>query len=394
MNALDVLLLLAALTFALSGYRQGFIVGVLSFAGFLGGAMLGMSLAPAAVGGVESGFLQTLAAVGIVLLGAGVGQGVLGYLGSRLRRAITWRPVRLVDASTGALLSVTALLVFSWFLASALREAPLPTVSREIRGSTVLNTVDRAMPDRARGLFASFQVLLNENGLPRVFSGLSVEPIRPVEPPTGDAATPAVRAVGASVVKVTGAARACDRTVEGSGFVYAPHRVMTNAHVVAGVREPTVAIGGGGRRYDATVVVFDPRRDLAVLHVPDLEVAPLDFRKGASRGDDAVVAGYPGGGPYRLENARVREVIDARGRDIYGSGQVTREVVSLHGSVQPGNSGGPLLAPDGEVYGVIFAKSIDDEDTGYALTVEEVTPVAQAGREATERVGTRDCTAR
>jgi S1-C subfamily serine protease len=392
-NILDGLLILGALIFAISGYRQGFLVGVLSFAGFLGGATIGMIFAPDIVADWQSGFLQALGAVAIVLVCAAVGQAVLGLLGGQLRSTLTWQPARFVDATVGAALSVTALLLFSWFLASALRDAPLPSVAREIRESTVLGAVDQAVPDPARTLFSSFRVMLNENGLPRVFSGLSAEPIRPVEPPTGAAATPEVQEVADSVVKVEGRARSCSRSVEGSGFVFAPERVMTNAHVVAGVREPTVQIGGQGRAYDARIVVYDPRRDLAVLAVPGLDAEPIDFTPGAEAGQEAVVAGFPGGGPYQLDPARIREEIDARGHDIYGGEQVTRQVYSLYGTVMPGNSGGPLLAPDGTVYGVIFAKSIDHPDTGYALTVEEVAPVAEAGIGADDSVSSGDCTA-
>jgi S1-C subfamily serine protease len=267
-------------------------------------------------------------------------------------------------------------------------------VNAEIRSSSVLGAVDRAMPDQARGLFSSFRVLLDENGLPRVFTGLSAEPIRPVEPPSGTAAaTPAVRVAASSIVKVHGNARACERSVDGSGFVYAPHRVLTNAHVVAGVRNPTVQIGGEGRRYDADTVLYDPRRDIAVLAVPELEARPLQFAGPARRGDEAVVAGFPHGGPYRAEPVRVREVLDARGHDIYGGASVTREVISLFGSVQPGNSGGPLLSPEGTVYGMVFAKSLDDAETGYALTVDEIRSAARAGLSASGDVRTAGCTA-
>jgi S1-C subfamily serine protease len=392
-TVLDAVLLLAALLFAVSGYRQGFLVGVLSFAGFLGGATAGMVLAPGLVGGIDSGPLQVLAGVGIVLVAAALGQAVLGFLGARLRSVVTWTPARLLDSTAGAVVSVAALLVFCWFLATALREAPVTSLNREIGASKVLRGVDSAMPDDARGLFSSFRRLLDESALPRVFSGLSTEPVIPVDPPSDTAAaTPGVREASDSVVKVEGSAQACRRRVEGSGFVYAPQRVLTNAHVVAGVDRPTVTVGGRGEELAARVVVFDPRRDLAVLYVEDLDAEPLAFDGTAARGDEAVVAGFPGGGPYWLEPARVRDRIEARGHDIYSQADVTRQVLSLYASVLPGNSGGPLLTPDGDVYGVIFAKSLDRDDTGYALTVAETRPVARAGRTAINAVDTQQCT--
>jgi S1-C subfamily serine protease len=150
-------------------------------------------------------------------------------------------------------------------------------------------------------------------------------------------------------------------------------------------------VRGQGPTLDARVVVFDPERDLAVLYVPDLEARPLAFDKSGRRGAQAVVAGFPQGGPFRLEPARIRDIIKARGPDIYHQRQVTREVFSLYADVEPGNSGGPLLAPDGDVYGIIFAKSLDDPNTGYALTAKEAAPVVAAGRNRKAQTSTGSC---
>jgi S1-C subfamily serine protease len=256
----------------------------------------------------------------------------------------------------------------------------------------VVTTVDRAMPEGARTLFSSFRRVLDDNELPTVFGGLSAERIRPVPAPDGAVAgTRAVRRAAASVVKVSGTADDCNRSLDGSGFVYAPQHVLTNAHVVAGVDNPRVRLTGDDAVHDARVVVFDPEADLAVLYVPDLRAAPLHLDDRAGRGDQAVVAGFPGGGPFRLVAARVRDTINARGTDIYHRKQVTREVFSLFADVEPGNSGGPLLSPKGDVYGVIFAKSLDDAETGYALTADEARGVARAGRGATGEVDTDAC---
>jgi S1-C subfamily serine protease len=193
------------------------------------------------------------------------------------------------------------------------------------------------------------------------------------------------------VVKVMGTAADCSRTLDGSGFVIASQHVLTNAHVVAGVDNPKVQVGGTGPRFEARVVVFDPERDLAVLYVPDLHAAPLPLDASGGRGDQGVVAGFPGGGDYRLVPARIRDTIEARGPDIYQNRQVTREVFSLYADVEPGNSGGPLLDLHGGVYGVVFAKSLDDPRTGYALTVNEARPVVTEGRSARRQVGTGTC---
>ncbi len=392
MTVLDVVLVLSALGFAVSGYRRGLLVGVLSFAGFLGGGAAGMLLAPRVVGGREPGVTTAVFAVVIVVVAALVGQALLSALGTSLRQGLTWSPLRAVDGVLGAAVTASAVLVLAWFVAIGLRQAPLPGVSRQVADSRVLAAVDTVLPDGTADLFGSFVELLDERGFPRVFNDLGPERITPVDPPaSGAAATVGVRAAGRSVVEIVGDARACRRRVEGTGFVYAPGRVMTNAHVVGGVTEPMLRVGGTGRAYRAQVVAFDPRRDLAVLAVPGLPAPALRFDRGGSRGDAAVVAGFPRGGPYRLDAARIREEIRARGQDIYGRSAVTREVFSIRGRVEPGNSGGPLLSPAGGVYGVVFAKSLDDPSTGYALTVDEAAPVADSGRRATGAVDTGRC---
>jgi len=392
-NWLDVLLLAGAAFFGLAGYRQGFVVGALAFVGFVGGGIGGLLLAPSVVTRVDSGLGQSVLAVALVLLFATVAQVLLAWLGSQLRDRLVWRPARVFDAGLGALVSILAMLLVTWFLGSALRPGPVPELSRQISDSRVITAVDEVVPNEAHTLFSSFRRVLNDNGLPPVFGGIAAETIRPVEPPgRGITGTPAVRRAGTSVVKVTGTAGDCDRRLEGTGFVLSDQHVLTNAHVVAGVDRPEVQVGGDGRRFRGRVVVYDPDRDLAVLFVPDLAAEPLDLDPSGERGDEAVVAGFPGGGTYRLEAARIRDTIDARGPDIYQRTEVTREVFSLYGVVQPGNSGGPLLTLDGDVYGVVFAKSLDDPDTGYALTVREAAPVIDAGRDRTQPVGSGTCT--
>jgi S1-C subfamily serine protease len=165
---------------------------------------------------------------------------------------------------------------------------------------------------------------------------------------------------------------------------------MTNAHVVAGVGSPSVQTVDG-RTLPATVVLYDPERDVAVLLVPGLDLTPLPFAGPLSSGQPAVVAGYPENGGFTPRAARVREVQDARGPDIYQNRQVTRQIYALYATVQPGNSGGPLLTTSGGVAGVVFAAAIDDPKTGYALTAQEVAPDAHTGATATQGVSTEGC---
>jgi S1-C subfamily serine protease len=183
--------------------------------------------------------------------------------------------------------------------------------------------------------------------------------------------------------------------VQGTGFVYAPQHVLTNAHVVAGVTNPTVSYAHDTHTYGARVVTYDPDLDVAVLYVPDLDPAAprLRFAPGAlGSGDDAVVIGFPEGGPFDVEPARVRGKETVRGPNIYQDRRVTREIYAIRSQVRPGNSGGPLLTPAGGVEGVVFAASYDDRQTGYALTNATVLPEARAAAERSTPVSTGGCT--
>jgi S1-C subfamily serine protease len=192
-------------------------------------------------------------------------------------------------------------------------------------------------------------------------------------------------------VKVEGVAGTQGR--EGSGFVYARERVMTNAHVVAGIAEPTVQIGGVGRTYEARVVLFDPQKDVAVLYVPGLKAPVLRFDDDAERGEAAVVAGYPEDGDLNLQAATVANRVRATGQNIYNDGTATREIYSIRSTVRPGNSGGPLLTTDGRVFGVVFARSTTDAETGYVLTADEVGSDARDAAAATAPVDTGELAA-
>jgi S1-C subfamily serine protease len=344
------------------------------------------------VGGTDLRRVAVLV-VGVIVL-ASLGQALFVSVGTRVRRRVTARPARWADALLGVVASIVAVCVLVWVIAGALRGGPSPSLSRAIGQSRIVAAIDEVIPASSGRVFTGFRDLLDAEGFPRVFEGFGAERIRPVAPPDPNALdTPGVRAAAASIVKITGDARACNRSQEGTGWVLARERVVTNAHVVAAVRDPQVRIGGEGRRYAARVVVFDPVRDRAVLAVPGLPAPALRLGQDLDRGDAAVVAGFPLDGPYRLDSARVREVVTARGEDIYGRRPSIRQVYSLFATVQPGNSGGPLLSASGEVVGVIFAKSLDDDSTGYALTLGESEPVLSKGRTADAPVAVGACAA-
>ena len=390
-DLLDVILLSAAVLFAISGYRQGFVVGVLSFVGFLGGAVLGATIAPTlARTGPLSGLPSTTTAIAGVFLLATLGQAAATFIGAALRNRLLWKPARVVDAFAGAGISVVSLLLVAWLVGTAVASSPFSSLASQVRRSQVLDVVDQAVPGGARSLFASFRRLIDDRGFPEVFGALVPTRVRAVDPPDAALARSAVvTAPRSRIFKITGVANSCSRRIEGSGFLYARERVLTNAHVVAGVLNPTVAVDGTSRR--ATVVLYDPERDVAVLLVPGMDRRPLAFAGSAKTGDSAIVLGYPEDGPFRADPARIRGTQNAKGPDIYQHRTVVRQIYSLRTRVRPGNSGGPLMDAHGAVYGVVFAAAADDPQTGYALTAHEVTGDAERGRTATAQVSTRGC---
>ncbi len=393
-DLLDLILLVLVAAFAVSGYRQGFIIGVLSFGGFIVGAVVGALFAPGIAHSLSSDpAQQALIAVVVVFVAAMVGQLIASAVGAAMRARLTWRPVTYLDAAGGAVVSMVSVLLIAWLIGSAMLNAPFPAITSQVQNSVVLRTVDGIMPPAADTMFSDFRRLLASGPYPQVFGGLGAEAPLTVAPPDSKYLHYAsIRRDEPSIVKVMGTALSCARRIEGSGFVISPDHVLTNAHVVAGVNEgPDVYTPGGGQ-YAARVVFFDPRGDIAVLYVPGLNLAPLRFAGTAGTGANAVVAGYPENHSFTVVAARIGGVQRATAPDIYQSGDVTRQIYALRALIQPGNSGGPLIDPaNGNVYGVVFAAAVGVPRVGYALTAAEVAADAQAGESATAPVSTQEC---
>lgn len=394
-TALDVLLLVFLALSALAGLRRGLLLTVVAAGGFVAGAALGIWLLPDRIAALIAGgpplLRPTLLVLGVLLL-ASVVQSLAVRLATGAGRRLGRSPLGPLDAILGAALTLAVAAATTWFVAGTLRVVVPSELARGIGASRVVNAIGAVMPASGEAVLGGIKATLDEYGFPRVFSSIDSEPIRPVpDVDNSVAATPQIRRAASSVVRIDADAPACSRSQEGTGWVYQPGLVVTNAHVVAGADGVRVRSGGAG--LPARVVAFDPRKDIAVLSVDGLGAAPLRLGRQLTHGDAAVVAGYPLGGPLKVDPVRVREVLQARGDDIYGRGRVQREVYSLLATVQPGNSGGPLLAPDGTVSGVVFARSLDDPDTGYAVTLDEARPVLQQASRTAGAVDTGACTA-
>lgn len=374
MNLLDLFILGSAAAAAFGGYRLGFVARAASWAGLALGLAVAMRFLPSAVRAFEGPDPSTklFIAAGVLLLGGFVGQGLGLLAGSSLRRFVPHGPLRAVDSSIGALVGVIGILAAVWLLLPAIADIP-GGYARQARNSAVARFLDRQLPEPPDTMQALRRVVGDTN-FPQVFEVL--RPAPKTGPPPASTGIPAqvIARVSASTVKVEGIA--CDRMQEGSGFAAAADVVVTNAHVVAGHRAGTTqVVRPDGRRLDASIIVFDPARDLAVLRVPGLGQAPLPVGD-AGEGERGAVFGHPGGQEsLRIAPAAIREKINAVGRDLYGTRSTRREVFVLAAQLAQGDSGGALVDAGGAVVGVAFAIAPDRPGTAYALTADELRAV-------------------
>jgi S1-C subfamily serine protease len=394
-DVLDLLLLVVVAAFAVSGYRQGFIVGILSFFGFVGGALLGAEFGPdiahALVGGQTQ---QEFIAVILLVSFAVIGQFIASAIGAAMRSTVTWHSATVLDSIGGSLVSIVSVLLIAWVVGSVLNGSPFPVVDQQVNNSLVLKTLDRFMPQPAKTMFSDFRRLLDSNSTyAEVFSGIGEDRILAVPAPDPAVLNSAgYQRARESVVKVQGVAPSCGKEIEGSGFVISPDHILTNAHVVAGVTQHQTVTTTTGQQLNAVVVFYDPQVDVAVLYVPGLDLPTLQFAAQASVGDEAVVAGYPlDAATLQQAAARIGDIQDAVGPNIYQTTTVNRQIYEIRALVEEGNSGGPLLSPSGQVDGVVFAAAVGVSDTGFALTSTEVEPDAHAGEVATAPVSTQMC---
>ncbi|MDN5767727.1 MAG: MarP family serine protease [Humibacillus sp.] len=395
-DVIDIVLVVVLVGYAVSGYRQGLIASVFSLVGFLAGALIAIWRLPSLLArwdavADDNRWRVVALIVGVVAVGW-LGQFLGSLIGGSISRKVGQTALRSVDAVLGAVIVAVAAALVLGFIGGTLRTAGNPSLARAVSESRVLRAVDQVAPEQTGQIFAGFRNFLSDQGFPQVFDGLAPEPITPVQDPDpGVARSVAIRAARPSIVKVTTVSDSCQRGQEGTGWVVSPGRIITNAHVVAGASR--LRVESGNEMRPATVVLFDPERDLAVLSVEGLDAPALRLGGALESGQSAVVPGYPLDGPYTVVSARVRTILNARGYDIYSTGQVVREIYSLNTTVQPGNSGGPLLDTRGRVVGVIFAKSLEDVRTGYALTLAEAMPVIDRAASAGSAVNTGACLA-
>ena len=394
----DLLILAIAVLAAVSGYRQGAAASALAFIGVLIGVVAGILLVPHIVAGIDDQRTRILVAVLVLAALVIIGEISGMVIGRAARSGLHSLKLRRVDSVVGVGLQVIAILIAAWLIAVPIRASSSSSnFTTAVRDSRVVDSVDQVAPQWLRDLPGEFTALLDSSGLKQVISPWGEAEVANVEAPNEqiDSAA-AIRKVQPSVLKIMGVASACSQALEGSGFVISPERVMTNAHVVAGTDQVSVQTSDG-TEYPAKVVWYNPRNDVAVLDAPGLPSPTLNWAdQPGQTGEDAIILGYPENGPFTVTPVRLRNTVNLVGPDIYQSpNDVRRQVYTVRGSVRSGNSGGPMITPQGDVLGVVFgASERDGDETGFVLTAEQVRSDVDGSEKRNRAVATSDCLVR
>jgi S1-C subfamily serine protease len=373
MTILDLALILTLLSYLIYGLRNGFLVTLGGIAGFAAGAVAAFVSVPVVSDLVDNAGWRLTAVVATAVLLMVLGHGLGTMIGRRVRSVVKIRPLRAADRVVGGGVNVVVSALVMSLLAFSIGALGVPFASQQIAESKVIRFIDGMTPTPIKTSMAQLRSAVIGEGIPTLFEGFAQG--QPVSVPDANTDTPALNAAADSVLKIAGTAYQCGQNQTGTGFVVSPGKVVTNAHVVAGVPEPVVEVPGGSA-LPGRVVYFDSQHDLAVLAVDGLRSAPLPLRSDLPDGSPAAFAGYPHGGPFQSKPATVQDITTVLVPDIYGNNAAPEDVYRLAGDVQPGNSGGPLLSSDGQVAGVVFAKATTGSSLGYAITMADLGPVA------------------
>ena len=386
MNLLDFFILFILFLEAQRGAAIGLIRSAFSLSGFMVGLILGALIGPLVVGLFEGELLKLVVTL-IVLFVLALSGGLIGrYIGERLSKYTVNLHIKRIDKFLGAFFSMVVALFIIWLLSTMLGGGPSQAVNRQLQASKIIGLSDAVFPP-APAVLDRISRILGPSGFPTVFIGREPLPAEPVKTASKEQVTQALDAAGDSTVKIESAG--CGGLLFGSGFVAAKDYVVTNAHVVAGVRSPTILDENG--RHRATTVYFNPSLDIAILKTSNLAGDPLNIEQAElPRGTVAVVIGYPGGRPLEASSAGLRRQITAIGRDIYGEKRTERTIYEIQAEIEEGNSGGPLIRPDGTVIGVLFARSETFQNTGYAVTSQAISPALAQAKKSSE-VSTQTC---
>jgi len=389
-NLLD-LAAIAILAIAVAvGAWAGFfpqLLGLIGAAAGFGIALLAANALHTPLGRIDQPLRALVAAMGLVTLTL-LGEAAGSTLGSRARLAMRERILSALDLAGGALIGFAQGVLALWLVGGLVLAGALPALERSAADSVVLGAINRTLPAPA-GVAAQVVGLLAPTEFPQLFAGIEPAPAPPLDLPTTDHARALAASAEASTVQVF--VIGCGHEQLGTGFFVTSHVVVTNAHVVAGGDTMSVATTDGSS-YQARLILFDPKQDIALLDVPTASAPALRLADAIpERGTDAAALGHPGGGPLSLIPAVVTAQFSAAGPDIYARDSVTRTIVELRADVRRGDSGGPLLTAPGVAGGIIFGASRIDAGVGYALAASAVATEIREGATQSGSVGSGDC---
>jgi len=383
----DLIIILLLVSALFRGRDIGFVQQLFSTVGFFVGLLIGATLQPHTINLAQSELNRTLitltTTLGIAFLCLLIGE----YVGSLLKRRLRMGKLNRADNIFGSALSVITILIAVWLSATVIKTLPFAGLQQTVRESRIASALSRNFP-YAPGVIAGLGHLIDPNGFPLVFVGGEPNLPAQINLPSSSELAAAVAKDRESVVKIVGPG--CGGVVDGSGFVVGDDMVVTNAHVVAGIKRQFVNDSNG--THSAVAIWFDPNLDLAILRVSNLAGDPLPLAKGlVPNNTAAAVLGYPGGGAFTANPASVLDHFTAVGRNIYGRSSTERSVYEVAADVQSGNSGGPLVRADGAVVGVIFARSTSYNHVGYALTTDQVSDAISKATARNTTVSTGAC---
>ena len=394
MNFIDIFIAAAFLVFGWIGFRRGILRTVLSIIGLLVGGAAGAIATPSIQSLISNnafGFKPTIGLTSIIL-GASLGMFLFGILGSFLRVVLLPFPfMKTIDSLIGFGLAIIAVASISSTLSSAAQVIPNKTVNNLFSQSQFIAQIDLYLPERFKNAAQKIQNVITDSPLPEVFKSLVESRITPTQLESDVAIPEIVTKSVASTVRIDGIAESCSAAMVGTGFIVSPERVITNAHVVAGVIDPVVTVSNSKTQLSGKVIAIDRKKDIAIIYVPGLNGEKLTFIGPATPNEIGFVVGYPNGGNLRTSAVSVSSEFESIGTDIDGNGETKRDVIVFGGDVRPGNSGGPLLNEQGQVLGVVFAADAENKNTGYALAPSEVAKLVSETSSVMEAIETGNC---
>jgi S1-C subfamily serine protease len=394
MNFVDIFIAAAFLIFGWIGFRRGILRTILSIIGLIVGGAAGAIATPSIQSLISNnafGFKPTIGLTSIIL-GASLGMFLFGILGSFLRVVLLPFPfMKTIDSLIGFGLAIVAVASISSTLSSAAQVIPNKTVNNLFSQSQLISQIDQYLPERFKDAAQKIQNVITDSPLPEVFKSLVESRITPTQLESDVAIPEIVTKSVASTVRIDGIAESCSAAMVGTGFIVSPERVITNAHVVAGVKEPVITLFNSQTQLGGRVIAIDRKKDIAIIFVPGLTGEKLTFIGPVTPNEIGFVVGYPNGGNLRTMPVSVTSEFESIGTDIDGNGETRREVIVFGGDVKPGNSGGPLLNDQGQVLGVVFAADAENKNTGYALAPSEVAKLVSETSSVMQAIETGEC---